>query len=190
MKAIYGCDWSNLPHDLSHGQEPDRSQRASPHDRSWLERTAACPNRTDDGISCWQPSLLHFASELSIEVVTLNTLQEMDNLIFLSLKFNRIVGSAVFKSKRLYNIHFSALPAYKEMYISALPILHGAHLSGDMLHEIDPWIDTAPIIDQAISDLPETWTARDLASQVLSLPMGPQLNLDQVQDIINALKNA
>jgi methionyl-tRNA formyltransferase len=123
-------------------------------------------------------------------VVTLNTLQEMDNLIFLSLKFNRIVGPAVFKSKRLYNIHFSALPAYKEMYTSALPILHGAHLSGDMLHEIDPWIDTAPIIDQAISDLPETWTARDLASQVLSLPMGPQLNLDQVQDIINALKNA
>ena len=32
--------------------------------------------------------------------------------------------------------------------------------------------------------------ARNLASEVLSLPMGPQLSLDQVQDIINALKNA
>jgi dTDP-4-amino-4,6-dideoxygalactose transaminase len=32
--------------------------------------------------------------------------------------------------------------------------------------------------------------ARDLASEVLSLPMGPQLGLDQVQDIFNALKNA
>ncbi len=32
--------------------------------------------------------------------------------------------------------------------------------------------------------------ARDLASEVLSLPMGPQLGLNQVQDIINALKNA
>jgi dTDP-4-amino-4,6-dideoxygalactose transaminase len=32
--------------------------------------------------------------------------------------------------------------------------------------------------------------ARDLASEVLSLPMGPQLGLDQVQDIVNALKNA
>jgi dTDP-4-amino-4,6-dideoxygalactose transaminase len=31
--------------------------------------------------------------------------------------------------------------------------------------------------------------ARDLASEVLSLPMGPQLSLDQVQDIVNALKN-
>ena len=29
-----------------------------------------------------------------------------------------------------------------------------------------------------------------LASEVLSLPMGPQLSLDQVQDIVNALKNA
>jgi dTDP-4-amino-4,6-dideoxygalactose transaminase len=32
--------------------------------------------------------------------------------------------------------------------------------------------------------------ARDLASEVLSLPMGPQLGLDQVQDIVTALKNA
>jgi dTDP-4-amino-4,6-dideoxygalactose transaminase len=32
--------------------------------------------------------------------------------------------------------------------------------------------------------------ARDLASEVLSLPMGPQLSLDQVQIIVNALKNA
>ena len=31
--------------------------------------------------------------------------------------------------------------------------------------------------------------ARDLAREVLSLPMGPQLSLDQVQDIVNALKN-
>jgi len=32
--------------------------------------------------------------------------------------------------------------------------------------------------------------ARDLASEVLSLPIGPQLGLVQVQDIVNALKNA
>ena len=32
--------------------------------------------------------------------------------------------------------------------------------------------------------------ARDLASEVLSLPIGPQVGLDRVQDIINALKNA
>ena len=39
--------------------------------------------------------------------------------------------------------------------------------------------------------LPEAFPlARDLASEVLSLPMGPQLGLDQVQDIVNELKNA
>jgi methionyl-tRNA formyltransferase len=131
-------------------------------ERGWKERLLVCPNRTDDGISCWQPSLLHFARELGIEVVTLDTLQEMDNLIFLSLEFDQIVRPAAFKSDRLYNIHFSALPAYKGMYTSALPILHGAQLSGVTLHEIDPGIDTGPIIDQAIFGLPETWTARDL----------------------------
>jgi dTDP-4-amino-4,6-dideoxygalactose transaminase len=32
--------------------------------------------------------------------------------------------------------------------------------------------------------------ARDLAREVLSLPMGPQLGLDQVHDTIVALQNA
>ena len=131
-------------------------------ERGWQDRLLVCPNRTDDGISRWQPSLIRFARELGIEVVTLNTAQEMDNLIFLSLEFDQIVRPAAFKSDQLYNIHFSALPAYKGMYTSALPILYGAHLSGVTLHEIDPGINTGPIIDQTVFDLPETWTARNL----------------------------
>ena len=51
-----------------------------------------------------------------------------------------------------------------------------------------------PHMQKAYTDmeiLPEALPlARDLASEVLSLPMGPQLSLDQVQDIVNALKNA
>ena len=51
-----------------------------------------------------------------------------------------------------------------------------------------------PHMQKAYADmeiLPEAFPlARDLASEVLSLPMGPQLGLDQVQDIVNALKNA
>ena len=50
-----------------------------------------------------------------------------------------------------------------------------------------------PHMQKAYADmeiLPDAFhLARDLASEVLSLPMGPQLNLNQVQDIINALKN-
>jgi dTDP-4-amino-4,6-dideoxygalactose transaminase len=51
-----------------------------------------------------------------------------------------------------------------------------------------------PHMQKAYTDmeiLPDAFPlARDLASEVLSLPMGPQLSLDQVQDIVNALKNA
>ena len=51
-----------------------------------------------------------------------------------------------------------------------------------------------PHMQKAYADmeiLPDAFPlARDLASEVISLPMGPQLGLDQVQDIVNALKNA
>ena len=51
-----------------------------------------------------------------------------------------------------------------------------------------------PHMQKAYADmeiLPDAFPlARDLASEVLSLPMGPQLSLDQVQDIVYALKNA
>jgi methionyl-tRNA formyltransferase len=86
----------------------------------------------------------------------------MDNVIFVSLEFDRIVRPEAFKSDRLYNIHFSALPAYKGMYTSALPILHGAGVSGVTLHEIDQGIDTGPMIGRSLFNLADTWTARDL----------------------------
>jgi dTDP-4-amino-4,6-dideoxygalactose transaminase len=51
-----------------------------------------------------------------------------------------------------------------------------------------------PHMQKAYADmeiLPDAFPlARDLASEVLSLPMGPQLGLAQVQDIVNELKNA
>ena len=131
-------------------------------ERGWKDRLMVCPNRTDNGASGWQPSLLRFARELGIEVVTLDEAQEFPDLVFLSLEFDRIVQPSAFRSDRLYNLHFSALPAYKGMYTSALPILHGATHSGVTLHEIDHGIDTGPIIAQEVFDLPESWTARDL----------------------------
>ena len=55
-------------------------------------------------------------------------------------------------------------------------------------------IPIPPHMQKAYADmeiLPEAFPlARDLASEVLSLPIGPQLGLVQVQDIVNALKNA
>lgn len=128
----------------------------------WKDRLVVCPNRTDDGVSRWQPSLVRFAQEIGIEVVTLDTVQDIEDLIFFSLEFDRLVKPSAFKSCRLYNIHFSALPAYKGMYTSVLPILHGSSKSGVTLHVIESGIDTGPIIDQHVFPLPDIWTARDL----------------------------
>ena len=70
---------------------------------------------------------------------------------------------------------------------AAGPHDRGWHRHTDPLS--DPTAYAEGLSDMEI--LPEALPlARDLASEVLSLPMGPQLSLDQVQDIVNALKNA
>ena len=130
--------------------------------KGWKNRLIVCPNRSDDGRSYWQPSLIRFANEFDIPVVSLEQAQQIKELIFISLEFDRIVQPSAFQTSRLYNIHFSALPAYKGMYTSALPILHGCVSSGVTLHEIDHGIDTGAIISQKLFDLPGNWTARDL----------------------------
>ena len=128
----------------------------------WKDRLMVCPNKTDDGRSRWQPSLMRFAKELGIPIISLEQAQKIKELVFISLEFDRIVQPSLFQTRRLYNIHFSALPAYKGMYTSALPILHGCVSSGVTLHEIDHGIDTGAIVAQQFFDLPECWTARDL----------------------------
>ncbi|MCL7410158.1 formyltransferase family protein [Marivivens donghaensis] len=128
----------------------------------WKDRLMVCPNRNDTGVSTWQPSLIRYAREFGVDVVTLEQAQEVPQLVFISLEFDRIIRPADFQSDRLFNIHFSALPAYKGMYTSALPILHGKQRTGVTLHEIDSGIDTGPIIAQTIFKIPVTWTARDL----------------------------
>ncbi len=121
-----------------------------------------CPNLTDDGVSRWQPSLRRFAVELGIPTVDLRDLYPIDDLIFLSLEYDRLVKPALFKTKKLFNIHFSLLPAYKGMYTSAWPILNGESRSGVTLHKIDYGIDTGEIIAQSQIYLNESITAREL----------------------------
>lgn len=136
--------------------------------RGWRDQILVCPNRSDTGVSTWQPSLIRFAKEFNIPVLPLDQIQEIEDLIFISLEFDRLVNPQKFRTDYLYNIHFSALPEFKGMYTSALPILMGKTISGVTLHEIDSGIDTGPIIGQVIFDLPEDCTARDLYFLYLS----------------------
>ena len=120
-------------------------------------------NQTDDGLDGWQPSYRKFADAVGVRMVELADLYEIDGLVLLSTEYDKIIRPARFKADaRLYNMHFSILPAYKGMYTSAHPILNGEQTSGCTLHTIDPGIDTGPIIDQVVFQLSQHETAKSL----------------------------
>ena len=94
--------------------------------------------------------------------MSLEQVYDIENLVFISLEFDRIIRTERFKTDRFFNIHFSNLPKYKGMYTSVMPILNGEQKAGVTLHRIDNGIDTGDIIDQIIFDLKLEYTSRDL----------------------------
>ncbi len=105
-------------------------------------------NKTETGENGFQRSFRKYAGMIGIPERRLEEVYDIENLVFLSLEFDRIVKPQLFEDARLYNIHFSLLPKYKGMYTSAHPILNGDKYSGVTLHYIDAGIDTGDIIDQ------------------------------------------
>ena len=124
-------------------------------------------NRTDDGQTSWQPSLRRHAILAGVPEVSLDQLYSIQDLVFLSLEFDRLVRPDRFASRELFNIHFSALPKYKGMYTSIMPILMGETESGVTLHKIDRGIDTGDIIDQMRFPIERDDTGRDLYQKYL-----------------------
>lgn len=125
-------------------------------------------NKTDDGINSWQPSLKQFASKKGILSKELHELYGVEDLLFLSLEFDKIIKPHLFKSKRLFNIHFSLLPKYKGMFTSVMPLLAGEDHSGVTLHRINKGIDTGEIVDQLKFYLSLEDNAKDLYNKYLS----------------------
>ncbi len=121
-----------------------------------------CPNKNDFGIDSWQPSLKAFAEKQNIKIVDLKEVYNIQNLIFISLEFDRIINPKKFKTDRLFNIHFSLLPKYKGVYTSIFPILNGEEYSGVTLHKINSGIDTGDIVTQKKFIIGINETARDL----------------------------
>lgn len=124
-------------------------------------------NATEDGFDTWQPSLLKAAIANKIAVKTLDECYGIDGLIFLSLEFDKIISPDKFVNAKLYNIHFSNLPAYKGMYTSAMPLLNDEKEGGVTLHHIDSGIDTGDIIAQLSFPIEQTDTARNLYEKYL-----------------------
>lgn len=111
-------------------------------------------NKNDFGIHTWQPSFKKYCFDRKITMLNLDDLFSIKELIFVSLEYDQIIETKKFVSNSLFNIHFSLLPAYKGMYTSLFPILHGENYSGVTLHKIDDGIDTGDIIDQIKFEIP------------------------------------
>lgn len=127
-----------------------------------IKEIVVLPNNTDNGHDGWQKSLIKAAKSVKINIVDITDLYKIEDLCFLSLEYNKIIAPERFVSNALFNIHFSALPKYKGMYTSCIPILNGETDSGVTLHEIDRGIDTGDIIDQVLFKIDDNDTAHDL----------------------------
>lgn len=125
-------------------------------------------NENRSEIKYFQKSLAILAENNDIPVVLLDDVYKYEDLIFLSMEFDKIIKPDRFRDARLFNIHFSLLPAYKGLYTSAVPILNGEKYSGVTFHRIDFGIDTGDIIAQRKFEIDKTDTCRDLYQKYLS----------------------
>lgn len=112
-------------------------------------------NQNDNGVNSWQPSFKDFCKKKRVQIISLEEAYSIENLLLLSVEFDRIVQISKFLSDKIFNIHFSLLSKYKGMYSSVLPILHGERKTGVTLHRIRHGIDTGEIIAQEEVDIEE-----------------------------------
>ena len=139
--------------------------------------------RKDLGVNGWQKSLRWFAGKNNIEICKLEDVYEIENLIFLSVEFDRILKPERFKTDRIYNIHFSLLPKYKGCHTSVLPILHGESETGVTFHKIDRGIDTGAIIDQEAIKILSTDTSYDLYKKLICV--GTKVLIRNLKDAVS-----
>jgi methionyl-tRNA formyltransferase len=125
-------------------------------------------NRDDEGRSTWQRSFGFHARRRGVAIRTLEEVKTIPELWFFSVEFDRILRPAEFASRRLFNVHFSRLPAYRGVATAVWPLLRGERASGVTFHRIDEGVDTGPIIHQRVFPIPESWTARDLYFRCLA----------------------
>lgn len=147
-----------------------------------LNVIAVC-NENDTEKNGFQASYRNYCLNDGIEIFSLKDIYHIQDLIFLSLEFDKIILVDNFISSELYNIHFSLLPSYKGMYTSALPILMGEKLTGVTLHKIDSGIDTGDIIAQDVVNISNSLKSWQL--YLLYIEAGISLVKQHLQEIID-----
>ena len=111
-------------------------------------RILALPNKSDNGIDGWQKSFRKFAIKNKIPITNLQEIYNKNNLYLFSVEYEEILKVKYFRSKKLFNFHFSLLPKYRGCHTNYFQILNGEKISGVSLHKIDKGIDTGKIIDK------------------------------------------
>lgn len=122
------------------------------------------PIESDNGEDFWQPSFKKFAKKFGddVKLATLDEVENTDELIFISLEFDKLLKTEKFRSDDLFNMHFSKLPKYKGMYTSCHPILNGETESGCTIHKIENGIDTGDVVSQITFEISTVDTAKTL----------------------------
>ncbi|PMG99039.1 formyl transferase [Vibrio lentus] len=151
--------------------------------RSDISKIYVIFNSNDNGEDGFQRSFKKYCSYVEVEPISLEDAELLENSVFISLEFDRIIKPDRFKSKKLFNIHFSLLPKYKGMYTSAWPLLNGENETGVTLHEIDSGIDTGDIISQTVITISENDTAKDLYFKYIRY--GTELVCNNLNEIIS-----
>ena len=145
-------------------------------------------NKTENYSNGFQKSLGFYSRLWNVPIVSLEDIYEFENTVFLSLEFDRIIKPNLFKSKKLFNIHFSLLPKYKGVYTSAWPILNGDEKSGVTLHVIDDGIDTGEIITQSDFKINKFESARSLYLKYIKY--GTKLIIENLKNLLTGQYNS
>ncbi len=121
------------------------------------------PSKSDGQFLDWQMSASRIAKILNVDILkTIEEIQNVKDLVFISVEYDRILKVETFQSRFLYNLHFSNLPKFRGVYTSFYPLLYKEISAGVTLHRIDSGIDTGPIIDQLIFRIPPRTRASEL----------------------------
>ena len=143
----------------------------------------AIPTKGDDGVDGFQRSFKKYAEENGVDIVSLKDVYELEDLVFLSTEFDRIIRPERFKSKELFNIHFSKLPKYKGCHTAAMPILNGEKFTGVTFHLMEAGIDTGDIIDQRVLLIDSNDTCGSLYLKLIEL--GTEVVIANLESVIN-----
>ena len=117
------------------------------------------PNKSDKGIDNWQKSFRKYSIKKKIKILKVKDLYKIKNLILFSFEYEELLKNQLFKSKNLYNFHFSLLPNYRGCHTNFYQILKGEKTSGVTLHKIDSGIDTGDIVDSITFKIKKNDTA-------------------------------